>query len=88
MLTIDWFRGQRTEYGWRSVAGHGPWTSANLALSGSRTEYTTMSATGDGVRVLHVGFYVADDGPGVPESERESLFDAGYTTSEDERDSA
>lgn len=29
------------------------------------------------------GFYVADDGPGIPEDEREQVFDAGYSTTED-----
>jgi PAS domain S-box-containing protein len=29
------------------------------------------------------GFYVADDGPGVPESEREDVFEPGHTTAED-----
>ena len=28
------------------------------------------------------GFYVADDGPGVPPEERDEIFEAGYTTSE------
>jgi PAS domain S-box-containing protein len=29
------------------------------------------------------GFYVADDGPGIPEEEQDDIFDAGYTTGED-----
>lgn len=29
------------------------------------------------------GFYVEDDGDGIPEDEREEIFDHGYTTSED-----
>ena len=37
--------------------------------------------TGDiEVGVLDDGFYIADNGPGVPEDERERIFDPGYTT--------
>jgi PAS domain S-box-containing protein len=40
---------------------------------------------GGTVRVgpLENGFYVEDDGPGVPEADRERLFKHGYTTRED-----
>lgn len=39
---------------------------------------------GEGVRVrvgaLADGFFVEDDGPGIPEAEREKVFEAGYST--------
>lgn len=41
---------------------------------------------GDSVTVdigdLEDGFYVADDGPGIPPDERETVFNAGYSTSD------
>jgi len=38
----------------------------------------TVGALGDGA-----GFYVADDGPGVPDGDREGVFDRGYSSSSD-----
>jgi|AntRauMinimDraft_4_1070384.scaffolds.fasta_scaffold00095_30 PAS domain S-box-containing protein len=42
---------------------------------------------GEGVTIevgdLEDGFYVADDGPGVPREKRETVFESGYTTSRD-----
>jgi PAS domain S-box-containing protein len=35
------------------------------------------------VGAIDDGFYVADSGPGIPESNREDVFDAGYSTNED-----
>ena len=35
------------------------------------------------VGTLDDGFYVADDGPGIPEDERERVLDLGYTTAEE-----
>ena len=35
------------------------------------------------VGTLSEGFYVEDDGPGIPEEEREDVFTAGYSTSQD-----
>ena len=32
---------------------------------------------------LAAGFYVEDDGPGIPEDDREAVFDAGYSTTDD-----
>jgi signal transduction histidine kinase len=32
---------------------------------------------------LDDGFYIEDDGPGIPEDERDDVFDAGFSTNEE-----
>jgi nitrogen-specific signal transduction histidine kinase len=52
---------------------------ADDAMEHGSTIHGATVAVGD----LPDGFYVEDDGPGIPEAERDAVFDAGYTTSED-----
>ena len=64
----------------RNSVEHGP--------TGSRAEPgDSVEHAGEGVTVtvgdLDNGFYVADDGPGIPESDREKVFETGYSTSAD-----
>jgi PAS domain S-box-containing protein len=62
----------------------------NSVEHGSRTETKGEQGSDQPVTVTvgdiddggEAGFYVADDGPGIPEAERESVLEHGYTTSE------
>jgi signal transduction histidine kinase len=48
----------------------------NAVEHGGTDVAVTVGATED-------GFYVADDGPGIPEGERSEVFESGYTTSDE-----
>jgi len=52
---------------------------ANAVTHAARPE-TTLSVT---VGTLDGGFYVEDDGPGVPPDERADIFEIGYTTADE-----
>jgi PAS domain S-box-containing protein len=65
-------------------------TQADNAATDAASGQTRSEATGsDGVTVTvgdlddRNGFYVADDGPGIPEVERDVVFDPGYSTASD-----
>ena len=52
----------------------------NLVRNAIEHDDESVSVT---VGRLADGFYVSDDGPGIPEDERDSVFEAGYSTKED-----
>jgi signal transduction histidine kinase len=65
-----------------------PDDSVEHGSTGNRTQSDDSVEHGDsGISVtvgeLDDGFYVEDDGPGIPEDEREEVFEHGYTTSDD-----
>ena len=49
---------------------------SNAIRHGGRDVTVTVGTTAD-------GFYVEDDGPGIPEEDREHVFEAGFTTDEE-----
>ena len=62
--------------------------SVEHGSTGSRTgSDDTVEHGGEAVTVsvgaLDTGFYVADDGPGIPDDEREDVFDTGHSTAPD-----
>ncbi|MDQ2073271.1 PAS domain S-box protein [Haloarcula sp. H-GB4] len=62
-------------------------TNADHGTASSQTKSVDATDGSGGVNItigaMKEGFYVTDDGPGIPEDERETLFEAGYSTSED-----
>ena len=67
-------------------------STRNRTESGDSVEHGDGGGPGDGrsaagitvtVGAMDDGFYVADDGPGIPESERDRIFETGYSTNED-----
>lgn len=51
----------------------------NAVAHGGETVDVTFGTVDDGA-----GFYVADDGPGVPSNDREAAFEPGYTAGDDD----
>jgi signal transduction histidine kinase len=61
----------------RNAVDHGV-TSARVAGAPDEDGHVSVR-----VGALADGFYVEDDGPGIPPERREDVFERGYTTSED-----
>jgi len=68
----------------RNAVEHGSTADRNAVRSEDAVEHggAAVSVT-VGALEGGDGFYVEDDGPGIPEDEREAVFDAGFTTSPD-----
>jgi signal transduction histidine kinase len=70
----------------RNAVEHGT-TDDRWAADGSRSSDGDCAGSNGGVHVVvgdrPDGFFVEDDGPGVPEGDREAVFEAGYTTAPD-----
>jgi len=59
----------------------------NAVEHGSTSSDSDARGEGEGVRVtvgdLERGFYVADDGPGIPADDRSKVFQSGYSTADE-----
>ncbi|WP_299237439.1 hybrid sensor histidine kinase/response regulator [Natronomonas sp.] len=68
-------------------SGDGPSDDGATGPAGEAPDATGDTATESGVTVrigrLRDGFYVEDDGPGIPEAERNRVFEYGYSTESD-----
>jgi signal transduction histidine kinase len=69
----------------RNSVEHG--STGNRTQSGDSVEHSSTTPPGRRDTAVEIrvgplgnGFYVSDDGPGIPEDEREAVFEAGYTT--------
>jgi signal transduction histidine kinase len=61
----------------RNAVEHGSTTAASSAQADGASVTITIGDIESG------GFYVADDGPGIPETDRPEVFESGYSSSED-----
>ena len=61
----------------RNAVEHG--STSSRSRTGDAVEHGSLDVTVT-VGELDDGFYVADDGPGIPEEDRSQIFDAGYST--------
>jgi PAS domain S-box-containing protein len=66
----------------RDPVGHGTGTDATSGVDTEGTSAVPTVTVTVGTLPDDGGFYVEDDGPGIPEEIREGIFESGYTTSQ------
>jgi PAS domain S-box-containing protein len=80
--------GDSVEHGSTSPRSQTPEDAVEHSSTSNQTQSDDTAEHGGAdvtvtVGALDDGFYVADDGHGIPESMRETVFEAGYSTAED-----